>query len=200
LNGDPTNGNVLNDTFNPSLFSSVGKKEIYIDEGTGAYVETANTSILKKSILDEIEVAITKLEQLAPHVQNCNCRQVVSCQSMKCQLHVKGTSNCDWNTCQTVSVYNEFPSCQTVTCQYKTCQMTVCQRGNSCQDCQSCEMCQICEMCESQCLCQTCQACQEKTYDVWSCQSISCQSCESCQLKVCENITCQASRNDGKDL
>ena len=200
MNGEPTNGNQLNPTINLTKFTEVGKKAVYVDEGTGTYVETVNTSVMKKSILDELDRAITNLEKYAVHVQNCNCKVVTTCQEMKCQLHTKGTANCNWNSCQTVSNYIEFPSCQIVTCQYRTCQTSVCQSGNSCQECQSCEMCQICEACESQCLCQTCQFCQEKTYDLWSCEIVKCQSCETCQFAVCENIMCQASHEDGKDL
>jgi hypothetical protein len=157
--------------------------------------------IMKKSMLNELEQALTKLEGYSAQIKNCNCKQIYSCQSVSCQINAKFTGKVNWQSCQTPKDCNKIRSCQKVSCQYMTCQRTVCQQGTSCQTCQVCEYCQACETCESQCLCQTCQTCQDKTYDVWSCQEIKCQSCESCQIMLCETVSCQARKNvDGRDL
>jgi hypothetical protein len=199
-NGNPVNGNKMNGRIVPTEFTKPGVIKTEIDKLTGAYKETQNTSVIKKSMLDELDKALTKLEGCVQYVQNCNCHVVTTCQMMKCQIHAKDMVRQDWNSCQSVSSYVDYPSCQQLTCQYTTCQTVVCQQGMSCQICQTCEVCQLCETCESQCLCQTCQSCQEATYEKWSCQSQACQSCETCQTMVCENITCQAYKDDGKEL
>lgn len=187
----------MNSVINKTNFTSFGRWS------GSQYDETANNRILRQSMLDELDKALTKLEGYSNQVKNCNCTQIYSCQTIQCQIKAKdkATSNCNWQSCQTPKDCNKIRSCQKVSCQYMTCQRTVCQQGTSCQTCQACEYCQACETCESQCLCQTCQTCQDKTYDVWSCQEIKCQSCESCQIMLCETVSCQARKNiDGRDL
>ena len=157
-------------------------------------------NITKKQLLNELDSALTKLEGYATKVNNCDCTQIYSCQTMRCQIKAKGTGNCNWNPCQSAKNCIDIVGCQKMSCQYFTCQKTVCQQGTSCQTCQACEKCQVCETCESQCLCQTCQTCQKQTYDVYSCQQIKCQSCQTCQVLLCENVSCQARKTDGRDL
>lgn len=190
----------MNEVITPTKFTEFGVIETVVDTGTETYKETINTAVLKKQMLDELEVAVTRLEGYANNVNNCDCVRIKGCQTMVCQGKTKGTPNCDWQLCQSAKNCNDIMGCQKVSCQYITCQKVVCQSGKSCQTCQTCETCQVCETCESQCMCQTCQSCQEQTYDVWSCQSVRCQSCQTCQTMVCENISCQANINDGKDL
>ena len=189
----------MNGIITPTKFTEIGVIETVVNVGQQAYIETINTSIMKKSLLDELESAITKLEGYATKVKNCDCVQIYTCQTMTCQIMSKGTSNCNWQTCQSAKNCTDIMGCQKLSCQYMTCQKTVCQQGVSCQACQSCER-QVCETCESQCLCQTCQSCQEETYEVWSCQIIKCQKCQSCQNSICENVSCQAYTTDGRDL
>lgn len=190
----------MNKEITPTKFSDLGKIETVVDVGNDRYKETLNTAVFKKSILDELEKAVTKLEGYAVNVNNCDCVRTQACQTLVCQGRTKGTSNCDYKTCQTAKDCNYYMGCQKVSCQYMTCQKVICQAGISCQACQACEFCQECETCESQCLCQTCQSCQQKTYEQWSCQTVRCESCQTCQTMVCENILCQANMDDGKDL
>lgn len=199
-NGNPVNGNPMNDKITLSEFTKAGVIKTEINKLTGDYVETYNTSVMKKSILDELDKALTRLEDCVQYVQNCNCHVNVSCQLMRCEIKTRDVVRQDWNRCQSVSGYIDYPTCQNLTCQFMTCEQYVCQQGMSCQSCQTCEACQLCETCESQCLCQTCQKCEDKTFDTWSCQSRACQDCQTCQTLVCENISCQANRNDGEDL
>ena len=159
-----------------------------------------NENVTKKSLLDELDKALTKLEGYAKQVNNCDCTQIYSCQDMRCQIKSKGTSNCNWNPCQSTKNCIDIVGCQKMSCQYFTCQKIICQQGTSCQTCQACEKCQVCETCESQCLCQTCQVCQKQTYDVYSCQQVKCQSCQTCQVLLCENVSCQARKSDGRNL
>lgn len=190
----------MNGVIKKTQFTPWGRVETIVDSGDKIYKETMNTSVMKKSMMDELEKAMTKLEGYANQVNNCDCTRIYTCQTLLCQEKRKNVSAKNWQTCQSSTNCTEYDSCQKISCQYFTCQKVICQRGMSCQTCQACEHCQTCEDCESQCLCQTCQVCQDKTYDVYSCQEIKCQSCQSCQLLLCENVSCQARKSDGKDL
>lgn len=59
-----------------------------------------STRIVNKVDLNTIDQAITRLEKIKSHVQNCDCFDVVTCQTISCQEWTKGTGNCNWQKCQ----------------------------------------------------------------------------------------------------
>lgn len=79
---------------------------------------------IKQVQFDQLNTAITRLEQLKGNVQNCDCAPSNCCQSQVCQA------------CQLCQ------SCQ-------GCQTTYCQSNCVCQSCQGCQACQACEACQS---------------------------------------------------